>query len=136
MKKIKNEIKIRLNANADCREIASGCITAFLSQENPTSNELADIRCAVGEAIANAYIHAYKKTSGRNFIYLSARLYENYAFTVEISDNGCGFDLERIGEDKSEMGFCVMRNFMDSIDVKSKIGKGTTVLMKKQLLPF
>lgn len=133
MKKIKNEIKLRLIANNYCEKIARGHITAFLLQENPTAEDLSDIRCAVSEAVENCVIHAYEKPSDNNFIYISARLYDNDEFSIEISDNGCGFDTARIGEIKNKIGFTVMRSFMDSVDIKSKIGKGTTVLMRKRL---
>ena len=133
MKKRKNEIKLRLIANNNSPQIARGIITAFLESENPASDELADIRCSIDEAVVNCIMHAYKNPSDKNFIYISARLYDNGEFSIEISDNGCGFDTARIGEHKNEMGFVVMQNFMDSVDIKSKIGKGTTVLMRKKL---
>lgn len=135
MKKITNEIKVRLTANNFCDEIARGCVTAFLnnSHKNPTSEELGDIRCSVSEAVTNCAVHAYKEPSDKNFIYISARLYDNGEFSIEISDNGCGFDTARIGKNANEMGFLIMKNFMDSVDIKSKIGKGTTVLMRKFL---
>ena len=101
--------------------------------KNPTSEELADIRCSVSEAVANCATHAYKKPSNKSFIYISARLYDNGEFSIEISDNGCGFDTAQIGKNANELGFVVMRNFMDSVNIKSKIGKGTTVLMGKFL---
>ena len=133
MKKRINEIKVRLIANSYCVEIARGVITAFLAPKNYALYELTDIRCSVSEAVGNCAIHAYKEPSENNFIYISARLYDNNEFSIEISDNGNGFDTARIGENKKEMGFIVMRSFMDTVDVKSKIGKGTTVLMRKRL---
>lgn len=41
--------------------------------------------------------------------------------------------LNGIGKHGNKMGFIVMNAFMDSVDIKSKIGKGTTVLMRKRL---
>jgi stage II sporulation protein AB (anti-sigma F factor) len=65
--------------------------------------------------------------------------------TVEVSDNGCGIeDVERArtpmyttGEpsERCGMGFLVMDSFTDSLIVKSRVGKGTSVLMKKILAP-
>ena len=37
------------------------------------------------------------------------------------------------GFERSGMGFTVMESFMDSIDVASKVGSGTTVRLYKQL---
>lgn len=143
MKKITNEIKIRITANLHSEDIARGIITAFLNPEKPSAADLGDIRCSVSEAVDNCVSHAYKDTSDKNYIYISARVYDNGEFSIEISDNGCGFDniewhtepmhttasLDR----HSGMGFTVMQSFMDSVSVKSKIGKGTTVLMIKRL---
>lgn len=133
MKKRLNEIKVRLIANNYCAEISRSVVTAFLAPHNYSLSELADIRCSVSEAVANCVMHAYKQTSDKNYIYISARLYDNGKFSIEISDNGLGFDTAKIGEHKNEMGFIVMDAFMDSVDIKSKIGKGTTVLMRKRL---
>ena len=143
MKLIKNEIKVRLIANNNSPQIARGIITAFLESENPTVEELGDIRCSVSEAVDNCVSHAYKELSANDFIYISARIYDNGEFSIAVSDNGCGFDniewhiepmhtTDKSGE-HTGMGFTVMQSFMDSVAVKSKIGKGTTVLMKKRL---
>ena len=133
MKKRINEMKARLVANNYCAGIARGVISSFLAPYNCAIDELADIRCSVDEAVANCVIHAYKEPSDKNFVYISARLYDNREFSVEISDHGCGFDTARIGENKYEMGFIIMDSFMDSVVIKSEIGKGTTVRMTRRL---
>ena len=143
MKKITNEIKVRITSNANSEKIARSIVSAFLESENPTVEELGDIRCSVSEAVDNCVSHAYKEPSDKNYIYLSARIYDNREFSIEVSDNGCGFDNIQWHTEPlhttasldgySGMGFTVMQSFMDSISVKSKIGKGTTVLMRKRL---
>ena len=62
---------------------------------------------------------------------------------IRISDNGCG--IENVGlamspsyttgdaAERCGMGFLVMASFTDSLTVKSKVGRGTTVLMRKIL---
>ena len=37
------------------------------------------------------------------------------------------------GEERTGMGFAVMKAFMDSVDVKSAPGVGTTVIMTKRV---
>lgn len=134
MKKIIDEIKVRLTAkNCWCAEVARAVVSAFLAPQNYPLEELADIRCSVSEAVCNCVIHAYKEPSDNNFIYISARIYDNHKISVEISDNGCGFDTSIFAKAEKGMGFVVMQNFMDSVSVKSKIGKGTTVLMRKKM---
>ena len=92
MKKILNEIKVRITANANSEKIARGIVSAFIESENPTVDEIGDIRCSVSEAVDNCVSHAYKDTSDKNYIYISARVYDNGEFSIEIADNGCGFD--------------------------------------------
>ena len=147
MKRIVNEMKLRLPAVGTNEAVARSVISVFVAELNPTVEDLGDLRCAVSEAVTNCIVHAYKHLppTERGFIYISARIYEGREVTVEISDNGCGIeDLELaltpayttgdIGE-RCGMGFLVMESFTDSLKVKSKPGRGTTVLMKKTLRP-
>ena len=131
MKRIVDEIKIRITANTHSVEIAKNIVWGFIKPENPCIDVASDIIRAVIETVENCVIHAYKTPSSKGYIYISARIYDNQEFSIEVSDNGCGFDATKLASDG--MGFVVMRNFMDSVSFKSKIGKGTTVLMRKSL---
>lgn len=147
MKKILNEMKLHLPARSVNEGVCRAIISAFTAELNPTVEELGDLRCALSEAVTNCIVHAYRGAADAMtcFIYISARLYENREVTVEISDNGCGIEnVERAmrqgfttGErgERSGMGFLVMESFTDSLSVKSRLGKGTTVLMRKFLAP-
>lgn len=147
MKRIVNEMKLRLNAVSENESVARACISAFVADADPTVEELCDIRCAVSEAVTNSIVHAYRGFSHNmpTYIYISARLYDNREVTVEVADTGCGIeDVERArapmfttgdpGE-RCGMGFLVMESFTDSMSVKSRPGKGTTVLLRKILKP-
>ncbi len=148
MKIINNEMKLRVPAKSVNEALVRSLISAFMAEANPTVEELCDVRCAVSEAVTNSIVHAYKDRDEREpgYIYISARLYEGREVTVEISDNGCGIeDIElammpmfTTGEpaERCGMGFLVMDSFTDSLSVKSKVGKGTTVLMRKNLKPL
>ena len=146
MKRIINEMKLRLPAKSINESVCRAIISAFSAELNPTVEEIGDLRCAVSEAVTNCIVHAYRylPSSEEGYIYISARLYDNREITVEISDNGCGIaDVEAArapmyttgGDERCGMGFLVMENFTDSLSVKSKLGKGTTVLMRKILKP-
>ena len=37
------------------------------------------------------------------------------------------------GEERSGMGFTIMESFMDKLAVKSTLGRGTTVVMRKKI---
>ena len=147
MKRIINEMKLRLPARSENEATSRAIVSAFCAQLNPTVEELGDLRCAVSEAVTNCIVHAYAGLSHREigYIYISVRLYDNREISVEISDNGCGIedvDLARTpayttggSDERCGMGFLVMESFTDSLTVKSRLGKGTTVLMRKILKP-
>ena len=144
MKRIVNEMKLRLPAKSENESVARSSISAFVAILNPTVEELGDVRLAVSEAVTNAIVHAYGGDE-RGLVYISVRLYEDREISVEISDKGCGIEnVERAkepfyttgsGEERCGMGFLVMQSFMDSFSVKSKVGRGTTVLMRKKFSP-
>ena len=147
MKKIINEMKLRLPARSVNEGVCRAVISAFVAELNPTVEELCDLRCAVSEAVTNSIVHGYKGLLEKEvgYVYISVRLYESREVTVEISDNGCGiediglamspsFTTGEVGE-RCGMGFLVMQSFTDALSVKSKVGKGTTVLMRKKLKP-
>lgn len=147
MKRIVNEMKLRLPADSVNESVARACISAFVADANPTLEEICDIRCALSEAVTNCIVHAYKgyKDEEVHYVYISVRLYDNREVTVEVSDRGCGIeDIERArapmfttgdSTERCGMGFLVMDNFTDSLTVKSRVGKGTSVLMRKILKP-
>jgi len=147
MRKIINEMKLRLPARSVNEAVARSCISAFVAELSPTVEELGDLRCAVSEAVTNSIVHGYRALPEGEVgnIYISVRLYEDREVSVEISDNGAGIeDVARAREpmfttgeygDRCGMGFLVMESFTDSLSVKSRVGKGTTVLMRKKLKP-
>ena len=67
----------------------------------------------------------------------------NNTIYITITDFGVGIqDIEKAKEpfyttvntgERSGMGFSVMETFMDSVVVKSKIGKGVTITMTKNI---
>ena len=145
MKRIQNEMKLRLSAKSINEGVCRAIISAFCAELNPTVEELGDVRCAVSEAVTNCIVHGYREERDKNraYIYISVRLYDTREITIEISDNGVGIEnvelartpsytTDKAGE-RSGMGFLVMESFTDELIVKSKLGRGTTVLMRKVL---
>lgn len=113
-------------------------VAAFLTQLNPTLEEVSDVKTAVSEAVTNAIIHGYEKAEGS--IWIRVRI-ENQTFYIEVEDKGKGIDnIEKAMEpmfttrpemDRSGMGFSFMEAFMDELKVFSETGKGTVVKMQK-----
>ena len=136
-----NEMKIRLPSLSVNESMARAAVAAFCSQLDPCASELADIKCAVSEAVTNCIVHGYRDTVG--IIYITVRLCEGRIVRIEIKDHGCG--IENVAEarqplyttdaagERSGMGFTVMESFCDKVRVFSKCGKGTTVTLFKRL---
>jgi stage II sporulation protein AB (anti-sigma F factor) len=115
-------------------------VAAFVSQLNPTLEEIEDVKSAVSEAVTNIVVHAYGDDIGT--VYISCEL-EGDTAAITIKDTGCGIEdiaLARTplytaskDSERSGLGFTVMETFMDDVQVTSSIGLGTTVKMSKKL---
>ena len=135
-----NEMEIRFDSRSENEGFARVSVASFLTQLNPTVEEVADVKTAVSEAVTNAIIHGYEQRVETVRIHCSI---ENQLFTVEISDRGKGIaNVEKAMEpmfttkpedDRSGMGFSFMEAFMDTVEVESKVGEGTSVKMTKTI---
>ena len=135
-----NWMQITFAAKSENEGFARVSVASFLTQLNPTVEEVADVKTAVSEAVTNAIIHGYEQRVETVRIHCSI---ENQLFTVEISDRGKGIaNVEKAMEpmfttkpedDRSGMGFSFMEAFMDTVEVESKVGEGTSVKMTKTI---
>jgi len=138
---VENEMRISLPSLSVNEGMARSAVAAFCAQLNPTAVELADIKCAVSEAVTNSIVHGYRDTVGE--ITIHVMLCEGRMIQIEIRDKGCGIeDVKRAREplfttdaqgERSGMGFTVMESFCDGVRVSSRIGKGTSVTLLKRL---
>jgi stage II sporulation protein AB (anti-sigma F factor) len=139
--KIINEVKFSIPSLSVNESVARAVVSSFLIQADPTVEELADIRTVVSEAVTNAIVHGYRNSYGN--IEVVVRILENNTIYIKIRDKGCGIaDIEKAmeplyttapEEERSGLGFSVMQSFTDKLSVKSIVGKGTTVIMRKKL---
>lgn len=135
-----NHMKLEFDSISENEGFARVAVAAFMTQLNPTLEEVADVKTAVSEAVTNAIIHGYEQKKGK--ILLECVLREG-ELEVRIEDAGLGIlnvkqamepmytskpELERSG-----MGFAFMEAFMDSLYVESEVGKGTKVQMTKKI---
>lgn len=140
---MKDDNYIRLELpSCSCNEaVARGVAAAFAAQMDPTLEELGDIKTAVSEAVTNCIVHAYPEEIG--VIILQCRITGDM-LEITVKDRGKGIeDLSQArqplyttgGEDRSGMGFTIMESFMTEFQVNSRLGKGTTVRMRKRIIP-
>ncbi|MBQ8331702.1 MAG: anti-sigma F factor [Clostridia bacterium] len=134
-------MKLQMPSLSVNESMARAAVAAFCAQMDPEATELADIKCAVSEAVTNCIVHGYRDTVG--ILYITVRLYEDRTVRIEIKDRGCGIEDVRVARqplyttdaagERSGMGFTVMESFCDKVKVLSKCGKGTTVTLYKCL---
>lgn len=136
-----NEMRLDFPADPVNEAFARMAISAFIVPLNPTIEQMADVKTAVSEAVTNAIVHGYRDTHGT--VRLRADYRDDGLVVIDVCDRGCGIsDIARArepfyttleGEERSGMGFTVMESFMDGVEVKSEVGRGTTVRLLKQL---
>ena len=138
--KFGNYMILEFPSKSSNEAFARSAVACFVSQMDPTLEELGDIRTAVSEAVTNCIVHAYP--DGFGTITLRCRILKDNLLDIVIKDKGVGIqDLELArkaafttgGSERSGMGFTIMESFMTSLEVQSEPGKGTTVHMRRKI---
>lgn len=135
-----NMMKIEFLSKSTNEGFARVAVASFVSQLDPTIEELSEIKTAVSEAVTNSIVHAYDDEMG--MISVSARIQDD-TVTIQIEDKGKGIvDINKAKEplyttkpdlERSGMGFTIMESFMDDLVIKSEISKGTCITMSKKI---
>ena len=103
-------------------------------------DDVEDVKTAVSEAVTNCIVHAYPESVGR--IRLKMRILEGGLLEIAVQDWGKGIeDVEKAreplfttgGEERGGMGFTIMESFTDKLRVRSRPGRGTVVIMQRQI---
>ena len=135
-----NHMQLQFDAKSVNEGFARVAVAAFLAELNPTLDEIADIKTAVSEAVTNAIIHGYPDGDGQ--VKMLCKL-EGKKIFIMVEDEGVGIEDVEMAKtplfttkpelERSGMGFAFMEAFMDEVQVASTPGKGTCVVMKKEL---
>ena len=138
---MQNSMTLRFSALSENESFARAAAGAFIARLDPTVGEIAEIKTAISEAVTNAIVHGYGN-DGSRFVELTVTLEKDRA-VISVTDDGKGIeDVQKArepffttspGEERSGMGFAVMEAFMDSVEVSSERGMGTTVTMTKKI---
>lgn len=136
-----NEMKLTFSARSENEAFARIAVAAFVSQLDPTLEELNDLKTAVSEAVTNAIIHGYDSDAAKQ-VTIEASI-DRDMVRISIQDEGNGIeDVELARQplytskpelERSGMGFTIMENFMDRFEVTSAVGGGTRVDMQKRI---
>jgi len=136
-----NFVNIELATTPENVGLARIIVAGFIAPLNPSIDEISDIKTAISEAVTNAIIHGYD--NGKCGTVQVRMVSEGRKITIEICDNGIGIEnIEAVREplfttkpdmERSGLGFTVMENFMDTIEITSAPGAGTTIVLTKTL---
>ncbi len=136
----RNHMHLYFDARSVNEGFARLVVSAFMTEMNPTLEELADVKTAVSEAVTNAIVHAYSEEERQ--VELTCDRCGN-ELTVVVEDRGIGmedvksamqpFYTTKPEQERTGMGFAFMEAFMDQVAVDSRPGFGTKVTMKKYI---
>lgn len=133
-------LHLEFNSDSENEGIARIVTAAYIMKFDPDMEEMDDIKTAVSEAVTNCIVYAYHDPDGKISMDLSD---QNGILRIEIKDQGIGIpDVKKAmepmfttkpEEERTGMGFSFMEAFMDQVEVISKQGEGTTVIMTKKI---
>lgn len=136
-----NFMTLQFASRSENEAFARVAVAAFVTQLDPTMDELTDLKTVVSEAVTNCIIHGYDNDP-YGIVTITVRI-EEETVTITIEDKGNGIeDLELAKQplytskpelERSGMGFTIMENFMDEFEVVSSLGSGTHIRMKKRI---
>lgn len=135
-----NELSVSFIAKAENVNLARTITTAFLVDLNLKLSEVNEIKTIVSEAVTNAIVHGYLNDSSK---YVELKLkYDLNNIYINVIDKGVGIeDIEKAKEplysskledERAGLGFTIMEVFTDNLEVTSKLGEGTKILMVKK----
>lgn len=135
-----NYIRVSFPSRSENESFARVAVASFAAQLDPTMEQLTELKTAVSEAVTNAIIHGYPTVPGEIRIYCAIA---KGSVEVVVEDDGVGIgDLDQAREamytsrpelERSGMGITIIENFVDELHIDSTPGKGTRVVMRKQV---
>ena len=126
-------IKMEITANPAYVSIIRLTTSGIANKVGFCMDDIEDLKVAVSEACTNAINHS----SDDRFTIIYTMI-EN-GLTIEIIDNGNGYDTSSINEPdienlkESGMGLFIIEALMDEVSIESQEGKGTSIKMTKYL---
>ena len=135
-----NKMSVKFDSVSENEAFARNVIASFILPLNPSISELSDIKTAVSEAVTNAIVHGYPDSVGE--VYMCVE-YDGNEIHITVKDSGVGIEnIERAlkpffttkpDDERSGMGFTIIKTFMDEVKVESKPNVGTVVEMYKTI---
>ncbi len=136
---IKNYVKFEFFSRPENVAFARASVAAFAAQMNCTLSDIDEIKLVISEAVSNCIIHAYDNKPNEKIVVTVSLGYDS-DLELAIEDFGKGIsDIQQAiqpsfssDDTRMGMGFTFMHSFMDHVEVKSALGDGTVVRMKRR----
>ena len=135
-----NKLNLKFSAINENEGFARLAVASFCAAKVKDLDVLSDIKTVVSEAVTNAIVHGYENKEGEVIINCEINDEE---IVLEIIDDGVGitnieqakmpFYTSKPELERSGMGFTVMEGFMDKMEIFSEVGKGTRVVLIKNI---
>ena len=89
------ELKVQMDANLENQGLARAVAAAYVSQADPTVEELTEVKTAVSEAFSNAAIHGYENRGG--IVKMEFSFISKDTIMIKVMDSGIGIDSQSHG---------------------------------------
>lgn len=136
-----NQMKITCKSLLINDGFVRNSVASFVMMNNPTVDEIVEIKTIVSEAFSNAVIHGYNGEEN-NEVVIEAQL-ENHVLTLCIEDYGMGIEnveqaktplfSSKPEQEHAGMGLTIIETLVDKFDICSTKNLGTKLLITKKL---
>ena len=84
-----NEMKLEFDSRPCNESFARVAVASFMTQLNPTLEEVADVKTALSEAVTNAIVHGYQNEVKK--IHIECHI-QDQVLEVKVTDYGVGIE--------------------------------------------
>ena len=132
-------VDIEIGSRFDNIDLVDGVAEAVLRHAGMDDESIERLGLAIREAVANGVQHGNKELPEKRVAV--SFVFNKEELTIEISDEGQGFDLDGLPDplDPENLfkprgrGILLMNSFMDKVEFEFSDAKGTVVRMHKKL---
>ena len=127
-------LEFKIPAKSDYVGVIRLAVSGIASRLQFSIEKIEDIKIALSEACTNVVLYAYSEHE-EGFIHVTCTAYSD-KLDITIKDTGIGFNTDQVKKEKEStslgLGLTFIKNLMDSVDIQSELGSGTTITMTKQ----
>lgn len=133
----RNHVHLYFPSKPENIGFARAAAAVFATQLPFTLDEIEEIKVATSEAVSNAVVHAYGDGEGTIHMILAI---DGHSLIITVEDEGRGIeDVEWAKqpanttrpEEHMGLGLVFIKEYMNEVEIESKVGEGTVVRMVK-----